>query len=380
MTGAADQDRHAPLSSRASEHGVVTVAATTRQNSRMSDFVSKSAEQKGAEADVEGFRKDLGPFVVAAETTRMAMIFTDAKERGNPIVFANDAFLSLTGFGHDEVLAQNFNFLMAQGADPRALAQVEAAFGGSPGDPEIQYRRKDGSKFWASVFISPVRDEHDDVVQHFVSLVDLTRHKQDQAHSTTMIDELNHRVKNTLSTVQSIVFQALRKASDPEVIRESIESRLFALSRSHDLLSRENWEGVGLTELVNEALEPFGVTEGRAERIVITGQDIRLPPNESLALGIGMHELATNAAKYGALSNKAGSIVIAWTLEGDRLILRWQEKDGPPVSPPSRRGFGSRVIERGLAHELKGFVHLDYRADGVICTMDFPKPRAARER
>ena len=237
--------------------------------------------------------------------------------------------------------------------------------------------------FWAAVYISPVLDESGDVVQHFASFVDLTRQKREQAQSTMMVEELNHRVKNTLSTVQSIVWQALRTASDPETIRESIESRLFALSRSHDLLTREHWAGAGLLDLVKEALEPFTVANGRTERFLMTGSNIRLSPKASLALGIALHELATNAVKYGAFSNAAGSILIAWTIEpgpeGSRLILRWQERDGPPVTPPSRKGFGSRVIERGLALELKGTVHLDYRADGVVCTINFPAPPGARD-
>jgi len=350
----------------------------------MPEITNKSEEQKAAEAEVESFRKDLGPFVVAAETTRMAMVFTDAKEPGHPIIFANDSFLSLTGYDRKEVLGHSFNFLIARGADPEALAQVEAAFEGSTDHgSEIRYRRKDGSMFWAAIFISPVLNESGDVEQHFASFVDLTKQKLQQAQSTMMINELNHRVKNTLSTVQSIVWQALRKASDPKVIRESIESRLFALSRSHDLLTRENWDGAGLLDLVNQAMEPFGVANGRTERFVITGKNIRLPPNVTLALGIAFHELATNAVKYGAFSNEAGSILLAWTVEptpkGDRLILRWQEKDGPPVTPPIRKGFGSRVIERGLPHELQGTVNLDYRLDGVVCTINIPAPRGARD-
>lgn len=350
----------------------------------MPEITNKSEEQKAAEAEVESFRKDLGPFVVAAETTRMAMVFTDAKEPGHPIIFANDSFLSLTGYDRKEVLGHSFNFLIARGADPEALAQVEAAFEGSTDHgSEIRYRRKDGSMFWAAIFISPVLNESGDVEQHFASFVDLTKQKRQQAQSTMMINELNHRVKNTLSTVQSIVWQALRKASDPKVIRESIESRLFALSRSHDLLTRENWDGAGLLDLVNQAMEPFGVANGRTERFVITGKNIRLSPNVTLALGIAFHELATNAVKYGAFSNEAGSILLAWTAEptpkGDRLILRWQEKDGPPVTPPIRKGFGSRVIERGLPHELQGTVNLDYRLDGVVCTINIPAPRGARD-
>ena len=348
----------------------------------MPEIVIKSDGQKVAEADVDSFRQDLGPFVVAAETTRMAMLFTDAKADGDPIIFANDAFLELTGYSRKEVLGQSFNFLMARGTDAEALAHIEAAFeGNSKGGLEICYRRKDASVFWSAVLISPVWDESGDLVQHFASFVDLTDHKQEQAQSRMLIDELNHRVKNTLATVQSIVWQALRNTSDPEVIRESIESRLFALSRSHDLLTRENWEGAGMLDLIKAALEPFGVANGRSEHFVITGRNIRVSPKVALALGIAFHELATNAVKYGAFSDKAGSVLISWTIEpspdGNRLLLRWQEKDGPPVTPPSRKGFGSRVIERGLPHELEGAVHLDYPADGLVCTINFPAPQGS---
>jgi two-component sensor histidine kinase len=190
-------------------------------------------------------------------------------------------------------------------------------------------------------------------------------------------------VKNTLATVQSIVWQALRNTSNPDVIRDSIESRLFALSRSHDLLTRENWEGAGLLDLIKAALEPFGIANGRSQHVVITGSNIRVSPKVTLALGIAFHELATNAVKYGAFSNNVGSVLISWTIEpspeGGRLVVRWQEKDGPPVMPPSRKGFGSRVLERGLAHELDGAVDLDYRVEGVVCTMDFPAACGVRD-
>lgn len=309
----------------------------------MSAIASKSEEQKTAEAEVESFRQDLGPFVVAAETTRMPMVFSDAKEPDSPIIFANDSFLSLTGYERKEVLGQSFNFLMAQSADPEALAQIRSEFEGrSDSGSEVLYRRKDGSEFWAALFISPVRDERGNVVQHFASFVDLTKQKKEHAQSKMLIDELNHRVKNTLSTVQSIVWQALRTTSDPKVIWESIESRLFALSRSHDLLTRENWESAGLADVLHDALEPFVVADGRAERIAITGENIRFPPNAALALGIAFNELATNAVKYGAFSNERGSIVIDWKIEpgseADRLILRWQEKNGPPVVAPPVKG------------------------------------------
>jgi PAS domain S-box-containing protein len=212
------------------------------------------------------------------------MVFTDAREFDNPIIFANDSFLSLTGYGREEVLGQSFNFIMAHAADAEALAQIEAEFEGTSDGAEIRYHRKDGSEFWAALFISPVRDESGDIVQYFASFVDLTKHKDEEAQSRMLIDELNPRVKNTLSTVQSIVWQALRTTSDPKGIRESIETRLFALSRSHDLLTRENWESVGLLDVIRDALEPFVVADGRAERLVITGQNVRFAPQAALAL------------------------------------------------------------------------------------------------
>ncbi|MHA6732133.1 HWE histidine kinase domain-containing protein [Devosia sp. A369] len=345
----------------------------------MPKITNKSKGQKAAEADVESFRDDLGPFVVAAEETRMAMAFTDAKEPGHPIIFANDAFLALTGYTRDEVLGQDFSFLVERGADAAALTKIESEFKGhSEGGAEIQYRRKDGSAFWAAVFISPVRDEEEEIVQYFASFVDVTRHKQEQTESKMLIDELNHRVKNTLATVQSIVWQASRTNSDPKVIREAIETRLFALSRSHDLLTRENWKSAGLVDVLNDALEPFGIADGRAERLTIKGENIRFPPKAALAFGIAFNELATNAVKYGAFSNAMGAVEIEWSIEprtdGRRLMLQWREKGGPPVAPPMRKGFGSRVIERGLAYELEGVVHLDYRKEGLVCSMDIPAP------
>lgn len=346
----------------------------------MSEYTRTLQEQETAEAIVEDFREQLGPFVVAAEKTRMAMLFTDAKIADNPIIFANDAFLDLTGFTRDEVLGVCFKSLMARGIASEAVAQIENAFAGcADREPEICYQRKRGSNFWESVFISPVCDRSGTVEQHFISLIDLTGQREKQAHCEMLIDELNHRVKNTLVTVQSIVRQSLRATTDPAVIRTSIEARIFALSRSHDLLSRHNWEGADLRGLIEAELKPVTDKNGHAERVKVEGPDFCLSPKATLALGIAFHELATNAVKYGALSNDAGMIRIAWTVDrkavGDRLILSWRETDGPRVMPPAHKGFGAQVIERGLAHELDGQVSLEYFPAGVVCTIDVPAPR-----
>ena len=153
-----------------------------------------------------------------------------------------------------------------------------------------------------------------------------------------MIDELNHRVKNTLSTVQSIVTQALRRPSEPEQIREAIESRILALSRSHDLLTSSNWQGAGLHDLVDTALEPFEVVAGRDERFTIRGDNVQLPARTTLSLAIALHELATNAVKYGAFSNDAGTIAIDWAVvpgEDGRAAAAAVDRAGRPAGRPA---------------------------------------------
>jgi PAS domain S-box-containing protein len=196
----------------------------------ISDHNATVAQQDSAEAEVERFRDQLGPFVVAAEKTRMAMVFTNSKVTENPIIFANDSFLELTGYERDEVLGASFTSLMAKGLGSAETAMIDAAFAGTAdSEPVICYRRRDETTFWASVFISPVCNADGGVVQHFVSIVDETEHHKKQDHCEMLIDELNHRVKNTLATVQSITRQALRNSNDPATIGESIESRIFCL-------------------------------------------------------------------------------------------------------------------------------------------------------
>ncbi len=342
----------------------------------MKHVPEKSLAQIEGEATVNAFREGLGPFVVAATKTRMPMVFTD-EEPGHPVLFANDAFLSLTGYTREEVLAKSLPSLLAVGLDADTLPVVEAAFRGEcDHDPELHYKRKDGTEFWASLFVSPVCDEDGKVVQHFASFVDLTSHHLESTRCQMLIGELNHRVKNTLSTVQSIVTQALRRPAEPATIREAIESRLLALSRSHDLLTSSNWEGAGLHDLVHTAMHPFKVVAGREERFTIAGANVHLPSKAALSLAIALHELATNAVKYGAFSNEAGKVEIDWAVspqaQGGRLVLRWREHGGPEVTPPTHKGFGSWVLQRGLAHELDGKVTLDYLSEGVVCTIDIP--------
>ncbi|MGO4572134.1 HWE histidine kinase domain-containing protein [Microvirga sp. 2TAF3] len=193
------------------------------------------------------------------------------------------------------------------------------------------------------------------------------------ARRRLLINELNHRVKNTLATVQSIAAQSF-KAGEPRIARETFEARLFALSKTHDVLTRENWEGVNLRDIAEEAMAPY--RRDQAERFTIAGPALQLPPRVALPLAMALHELSTNAVKYGAFSSDGGRVLIHWDFlerEGEQLlILSWREEGGPHVSPPTHKGFGSRLIERGLSRELAGEVVLDYRPAGLLCTISLP--------
>jgi two-component sensor histidine kinase len=191
-------------------------------------------------------------------------------------------------------------------------------------------------------------------------------------HQTLLINELNHRVKNTLATVQSIAFQSLKNAQSLAHAHERMESRLMALARVHDVLTQERWDSAELETIVQKAILPF---EGVGlQRFRLSGPLVRLPPHQVLPLSMAIHELLTNALKYGALSQPAGWVDIRWNHAGDgrNLAFRWSEHDGPPVRPPSERGFGTRLIQRGLAQELGGSVEINFNPTGVTCTISIP--------
>ncbi|MDX5393725.1 MAG: CHASE domain-containing protein [Caulobacteraceae bacterium] len=198
-----------------------------------------------------------------------------------------------------------------------------------------------------------------------------------EARQKLLLDELNHRVKNTLATVQSIAAQSLRQG-DVASVRQNFEDRLIALSQAHNLLTRDGWRGASLAELADTELRPYARTG--AERVRLAGPEVWLAPNTAVAIGMALHELTTNAVKYGALSVDAGRVEVSWSVEGldaetDRVRILWVEVGGPTVHKPTRRGFGSRLIVGGLAHQLDGEVELEFPADGAVCRIVFDQPR-----
>src|SRR5579863_5702470 len=198
--------------------------------------------------------------------------------------------------------------------------------------------------------------------------LEIEHRRRIERHQNLLLDELNHRVKNTLATVQAMAIQTM-KGVDVGA-RDAFLARLFALSSQHDLLTLDNWEGASLEGVVRRALRPW--RDDELARFQVEGQPVHLAPKRALALGMAFHELATNAGKYGALSNATGTVSVRWAIlaDGKTLSFTWEEHGGPPVKPPSHRGFGLRLIEHGMGRELSGSVLLDFRPQGLVCKWD----------
>jgi PAS domain S-box-containing protein len=277
----------------------------------------------------------------------------------------------LFGYTAEEIIGRPITILFPedrQDEEEKILARIRR--GERVEHFESTRQRKDGRLIEVALTISPIKDAQGRIVGASKIARDITKHKEAERLQRLLVHELNHRVKNILATVQAVARQTFNSRQSGNTVRETFEARLLALSKAHDLLTRENWDGASLSQIVAEALSPY-----HRDRFEIGGSDVRLPPKMALALALALHELATNAAKYGALSVPAGRVAITWRVQPNdppHLILRWQERGGPPVVPPEQKGFGSRLIERSLALELGGDVTITYDPAGVLCEVKAP--------
>jgi two-component sensor histidine kinase len=201
-----------------------------------------------------------------------------------------------------------------------------------------------------------------------------TRLARAEAMQSLLVDELNHRVKNTLQTVQSIATQTFRRAHDIPDALKKFEGRVVTMGRANELLSEDRWRNADMAQLVESALEPFRARE--RERVHVSGPHLPVAASSAVMISMMLHELATNAAKYGALSNDTGEVFVDWHVVGDgngtRVRLTWSERGGPPVVAPERRGFGTSLIQRGLTAQLGGSADIEFAPDGLRCTLDCP--------
>jgi PAS domain S-box-containing protein len=236
-------------------------------------------------------------------------------------------------------------------------------------EQEVHIERPDGARGIALVDIEAVRDGDGNVVGAVNCFQDITERKRTETQIVNLAHEAEHRTKNILSTVLATV--RLSHSDTVDDLKQLIEGRIDALAKVHALFVQSRWAGAELRALVTQELLPYG--DKTEARVRIDGPAAMLEPYSAQAIAITLHELATNAAKYGALSASAGHVEVAWSRMADgRLSLRWIELGGPPITPPTRRGFGTRIMENVLGGQLGGEVRFDWREQGLACEITLP--------
>lgn len=250
--------------------------------------------------------------------------------------------------------------------------EMTAALSEGHGSDERWHLRKDGSIFWASGEMMALRADDDTVIGFIKILRDRTQERDQADRQRLLMHELGHRMKNTLSVVQSIATQSLRNAASLDDAAEKLQSRISAYAKAHDILLQKNWVSATLGNIVEAAKINIGLEN--SERIKVEGPDVELGPQAALSFSLVLHELLTNASKYGALSNSDGHIEVSWKIEpraGENYLLSsWREVGGPAVANPTHNGFGSRMIASSL--QAYGDVAVRYEPEGVVVTTETP--------
>lgn len=284
------------------------------------------------------------------------------------VQFLNDRWFDYAG-GQREAESMEDPALRLHPVDqaPAADLWAEAMEHGRGFESELRIQGRDGGYRWFLSRAEPVMDASGTVTGWIGASVDIDDRRKDEERLRLMLNELNHRVKNNLATVQALAAQTFRGTESLPHAREAFTTRLMALARMHDVLTRQQWEGTQLFEVAKGVLTQIFAEEGRFRA---AGPPVSLSPNVALALSMALHELCTNAMKYGSLSTLAGQVELNWDIDGGGVVhLVWAESGGPPVSAPARSGFGTRLLQRSLAAELGGQVDLDYRPEGLVCTI-----------
>jgi PAS domain S-box-containing protein len=303
--------------------------------------------------------------IISIDTRQNVVLFNEAAEkmfqrRAEDVLGKQLALLMPLRFAN--VHARHIEGFAKTGVSSRGMGNLGA----------LSALRADGSEFPIEASISQTFNEGEKL---FTAIVrDITERKQAEDMQRMLLAELDHRVKNTLATVQAIAMQTLNAKMDPAAFVEAFSGRIRALGCAHGLLSRSGWQGADLAQLVDEQLRLGG--ESKDARISTCGPHIMLEPQAALHLGLVLHELGANARKYGSLSQPAGRLAANWRVNGNSarpsLRFRWSESNGPPVAEPERRGFGTTLIERSLSYALGGEARLDFAPGGLTCLIRLP--------
>jgi PAS domain S-box-containing protein len=303
-----------------------------------------------------------------AATYNHALVGIGEVDRNGRFSNANEQFSVITGYSLDELRTLTFFDITHpdDAQEDRLLFEEQWVGKLDSYRREKRYVRKDGSIVWIELAASIVRGDGGASTYGVRIVRDITGHKRAEEQQRLLFAELNHRVKNSLAVVQGLAHQTFKPGQVPPELIRTFEGRLTALSEAHNLLMKQSWESTPIASVIEAALKPFETGE---KRVGASGEEVLLSPSATVSLALGLHELATNAAKYGALSNEAGIVEVEWRVEDGEFELVWAERGGPPVEPPARKGFGTRLLQRAVASDLGGKVELDFAPAGLVCTM-----------
>ena len=298
--------------------------------------------------------------------------------RGSQVtVYTQDRDLHFTSISNpmlgravDDLLGRSDEDILPRDTGAAVIAlKREALANGQPKRTEFSFEDGSGLR-WNDLHIEPLRNDAGDIVGLTCASVDVTERKEGEAHLRLLMRELTHRSKNLLAVIQAMARQTARHAGSIDGFLNQFSARLQALAASHDLLVRESWHGASLREIIQAQLAAYiGSGEGQVE---LDGEPVALKPEAAQNLGLALHELAVNAAKFGALSVPSGRVSIDWSLRDNAIDLNWREHNGPKVKMRRKKGFGSMVIERNLARALDAKVDMAFDPDGLRCHIVIP--------
>ena len=364
-----------------------------------------TTDRSRAEAAIEDLRQRGGVFVDAVRATRMPMALTDPNLPGNPIVFANDAFLKLSGYGMNEVLGQQPHFMNGPHTDPKDAARFSEALRSDQDDiiETVQYR-KNGSRFVATVLLSAFKDDQGRTLNHFMSWLDVTRRadaeeevadlrqserllqeqaitlrqaeaaSQSEQRARLLLAELQHRVRNTIAVVRSIARRTADRSANVEDMIAHFEGRLNAFARIQAAVTRNIDGGVDFKSIIEDELLTVAAHQGG--NLKIKGPDLLLKSRVAESISLAVHELATNSVKYGALASPNGRISVKWKLARNgalpALQFEWVESGLDSEPSLSHEGFGHEMLLRSLPYDLGAETRLEFSADGMRFTMNIP--------
>ncbi len=334
-------------------------------------------------ADPNNLRIDAARlFTQATEQTRMALCISDPFAHDEPIVYVNQAFVELTGYTREEIVGNNCRFLQGEHTDPEAPQKIRKALAAREvAVVDILNYRKDGSSFWNALHVGPIFAEDGSLAYFYGSqwdITDIIKEREDSLRQIQVNEELHHRTDNLFAVIQAIVSMTARGETDAQVLADRIGERIHALSVAHRASLKaggDKGRPADLGSLVRAIMKPY--RGGVEEQVNLSGDGVPLPPSTITPLGLAMHELATNAVKYGALSVPKGSVCIDWAIKNGELIICWTEQNGPPIELKDGKpiirggGNGSRMVQ-GMLRGQGGRVELNFEPEGLDASIHLP--------